>query len=398
MALHSPVHGALVVATAFGQLMQSAGGTRYAYPAISLAYKAGKPVYSALEGRARYVEREPGFGPAILVTAKSGAQVLYASFARPIRELAHTSIRVKAGQQIAVSGRSHLRFVYAPGGSVTSTGAQANPCGSGASNGASATISVMPESVAVTTRFHAVSVNGTPLPPGPFPSGSPDVPTPEGISAANVVSVQAVAPTIYEHSDTFASFYVVLCGNAVFATGHPRYAGPFPYPSPFASSTPPAVAPSLPPIVFFRDAGAYGTQLVEALPAPYARACPAPPPANTYTFTAPVFGQPGQTRYVYYWLNTLPPSPVPTDYVTFNVSDAKVVTMNPASPSPLPVFSAQPAPWPPPSPRGEMTAVGTGAATIQVQDALCNCPDAAINVTVLATPVPAPIPTPLPNT
>lgn len=401
--LVAPVRGTLRIAIAYGQLMLSAKSVRYAYPAIGLEGPAGKAVLAAFDGRARYVANEPGFGPSIVLTSKSGAQALYASFGRPIPALMRGAIRVRAGERIATSGLKHLRFAYAPAGKVTGAGTQINPCGSGASNGAGVSVSLMPLDVAVTARFHALALDGTPVPAGPYPSGSPDVPTPVDVAVASVVSAHALAPSVYEQSDTFSEFYVVLCGNAVFATGHARYAGPFPYPHPTASSAPPQVTPSLPPVVFFRDAGTYGSDLIEPLPAPYSRPCPAPPPANIYTFTAQVFGQVGQTNFMYYWLVTPTPSPsaspapAPTDFVTFKGYDTSVVTITP-SPSPLPVFSTQPPAWPPPSPRAEMRAAGVGTTTIEVDDSACMCTDHPITVTVKATPTAAPVPTPLPNT
>jgi hypothetical protein len=393
--LVAPVHGPLTIATAFGQLMETPRGVRYAYPGIALTAGAGKPVLAALSGRARYASNVAGFGPAIVVTASTGQELLYASFAHPIHELMRTNIRVKAGEKIAVTGNLHLRFFYAAAGNVAKPGTQTNPCG--ASYGAGAQISVMPQLVSVEARFHALSVDGSPVPTGPYPQESPDVSTPANLAVTSVVAAHEVTGTVYEHSDTFAGYYIVLCGNAVFATGHARYAGPFPYPNPTAAATPPAAAPSLPRVVFFRDAGKYGVQLLAPLPAPYAHACPAPPPANTYVFGNYVFGEPGQTKFVYYWLTTPTPSPVPTDFVSFSSSETTIVTVSPASPSPVPVFSTRPAPWPPPSPREEITATGTGATTIVVTDSSCQCTDAPLQITVNATPTPAPVPTPIPN-
>ncbi|HKE37234.1 MAG TPA: hypothetical protein VKB39_07375, partial [Candidatus Baltobacteraceae bacterium] len=166
-----------------------------------------------------------------------------------------------------------------------------------------------------------------------------------------------------------------------------------------ASPAVPLVTPSLPPLVFFRDAGELGKTLVAPLPAPYGRACPAPAPGNFYTFSSPVFNQVGQSKFVYYTANSPAPggTPVSGDTVTFAVSTPGVITVSPASPSPLPVFPTLPPPWPPPSPRADITAVGPGTATITVQDSSCTCTDAPITVTVNPTPTPAEIPTPIPN-
>jgi hypothetical protein len=398
-ALHSPVKGTPPISIAFGQLVADSSNTRYAFPGVEYAYHGGKYVYAATSGRATYYASLSGYGQAIVVKSAAGVETLYSGFARPVKQFVKSPrLKVKSGEVIAVAGALPLRFEYAPSGNVLAAGTQSNPCGSG-SDGASGTISIMPSEVAVFARFHALSLDGTPLPAGAYPSGSPDVATPSNLAVSNVIVAHAAAPAVYEHSDVFSGFYVVLCGNVVFAAGPLRSAGPFPYPSPTASSSAPLVTPSLPPLVFFRDPGRFGAALAAPLPAPYARGCPAPAPGNFYVFASPAFNEVGQTKYVYYTADTPQPgnTPIDNDTVTFTSSDASVVTTNPASPSPLAVFPTAPPPWPPPSPRADITAAGIGTATIAVYDSSCQCTDAPINVTVNPTPSPAPVPTPIPN-
>lgn len=378
---------------------------RYAFPGVEFAYHGGKYVFAATSGKATYFANVAGLGQAIVMQTQSGVETLYAGFGHPVRSFLKTPHRrVKAGQVIAIAGSQPLLFEYALAGNVLDAGTQTNPCGSG-SDSASGTMSVMPLDVAVYARFHTLSLDGTPLPTvtypsGSYPAGSPDVATPANLSVAGVLAAHVAIPTVYEHSDVFSSYYVVLCGNVVFATGPARY-HEFAYPNPTSSSVLPLVTPSLPPLVFFRDAGELGKTLTMPLPPPYNRACPAPAPANFYTFTSPVFNQVGQTKYVYYNANTPAPgstsTPLAGDTVTFTVSDTGVVTMTPMSPSPLPVFPTPPPVWPPPSPRADMRAAKVGTATIAVMDSSCTCTDAPIAVTVNPTPTPAEIPTPIPN-
>ncbi len=391
--LHSPVKGTPPIVVAFGELLMNSAKTRYAFPGVEFAYHGGKYVFAATSGNATYLPRAAGRGPAIVIKTSNGAETVVSGFAHPVESFLKTSHRrVKAGQVIAIAGMQPLRFEYSPAGKVLDAGTQANPCGSG-SNTASGTISVMPSNVAVYARFHALSLDGIPESPGPYPSGSPDVGTPSKLLVDDVVVAHSAVASVYEHSDVFSEFYVVLCGNVVFAKGPARYAGPFTYANPTASPAAPLVTPSLPPLVFFRDAGELGKTLLTKLPAPYGRPCPAPAPGNFYTFAAPVFNWIGQSKYAYYTAN----SQATGDTVTFAVSLPRVVTVNPASPSPLPVFPTIPPAWPPPSPRADITATGVGNAEITVYDSSCQCTDAPISVTVKPTPTPAEIPTPIPN-
>lgn len=397
--LHSPVKATPAIVVAFGELRMNSAKTRYAFPGVEFAYHGGKYVFAATSGKATYLADAAGLGPAIVIKTQSGVETVVSGFAHPVKSFLKTPHRrVKGGQVIAIAGTQPLRFQYAPTGNVLGTGTQANPCGS-AGNAASGTISVMPSDVAVYARFHALSLDGIPESPGPYPSGSPDVATPENLVVRDVAVSHSIVASVYEHSDVFSAFYIVLCGNVVFAKGPARYAGPFPYTNPTASSAAPLVTPSLPPLVFFRDSGKLGKTLVAPLPAPYGRACPAPAPGNFYTFSAPVFNWIGQSKFVYYTANTPAPgaTPVSGDTVTFAVSTPGIVTVNPVSPSPLPVFPTLPPAWPPPSPRADITATGVGKATISVFDSSCQCTDAPISVTVNPTPTPADIPTPIPN-
>jgi len=392
--LHNPVRGTPAVAVAFGELMVDAQGTRYAFPGVTLSYHRGG-VYAATSGKALYYKDEAG-GPAIVVAAKGGSQTLYAGFSHPVRELAAHPIEVKAGQLIAYAGPKDLLFEYAPSKGVLHAGNQVNPCGSTTSNGATGTIGLLfaQSSPMGWARFHTLSLDGVAFSPGPYPSGDPDVPTPENLSVGSVIGTHVVAPTVYQGDDIWSSYYVVLCGNVVFASGpNARYAGPFPYPNPTASSSPPLVTPSLPPLVFFRDAGTQGSALTQPLPQPYPYGCPAPDPPDYYTYSTPVFTADGESHFIYYTAKYGESN----DTVTFSSSNTAVVTVDPASPSPLPVFATAPPPWPPPSPRGHIVSAGTGAAAIAVYDSSCTCTDAPINVTVLPTPSPAPVPTPAPN-
>lgn len=386
--LVSPIAGTPVVGTAYGQLIQPANAARYAFTGVTFAYPSGKKVFAATSGTATYYADLKPYGAAIVIKSTSGAETLYASFARSVLKLSkkHTA-KVKAGQEIAVSGKSDLLYEYAPAGNIVEAGAQSNPCGT--SNGASGSISIMPSAVAVYARFHTLAVNGAPIAAGPYPSGDPDVPTPSTISAANTDQPATIAATMYERSDVSSGYYVVLCGNAVFKTGNARYAGPFTYTQGTTSVTT-AVPSPLPQVVFFRDPGTQSTSLIETLPAPYNQACPAPPPANVYVFASPTFYQIGQTEFAYYTSNTGQSG----DTVMFTSSSTTVVT---ASPSPLAVFATAPPTWPPPTPHADFTATGFGTATITVFDSSCACNDTAINVTVASPSPPAPVPSPLPN-
>lgn len=391
--LHSPVTGTPPIVLAFGELLMNSAKMRYAFPGVEFAYHGGKYVFAATPGKATYLRDAAGLGPAIVIKTQNGAETLVSGFAHPVKAFLKTSRRrVKAGQVIAIAGMQPLRFEYSPAGKILDAGTQSNPCGSG-SNAAGGTISVMPSNVAVYARFHALSLDGIPQSPGPYPSGSPDVATPSNILVDDVVVAHSAVASVYERSDVFSEFYVVLCGNVVFAKGPARYAGPFTYGDPTASPAAPLVTPSLPPLVFFRDPGELAKTLVTKLPAPYGRACPAPAPGNFYTFANPIFNWIGQSKYVYYTSN----SQTSGDTVTFAVSTPAVVTVNPASPSPLPVFATIPPPWPPPSPRADITATGVGSGTITVYDSSCQCTDAPITVTVNPTPTAAEIPTPIPN-
>jgi hypothetical protein len=403
--LHSPVKGNPAIVVAFGELRMNSAQTRYAFPGVEYAYHGGKYVLAATAGKATYFANVTGLGPTIVVKTQAGVQTLYSGFAHPVKAFLHTPHRrVKAGQVIAIAGTQPLRFEYAPSSNVLAAGTQSNPCGSG-SDSAGGTISVMPADVAVYARFHALSLDATPLPPvvyptnSPFyPAGSPDAATPSNLTVGNVVVAHVVTGSVYEHSDVFSSYYVVLCGNVVFASGPARYRS-FTYPNPTASPAMPLVTPSLPPLVFFRDAGELGKTLTAPLPAPYGRPCPAPAPANFYFFYSPVFNEVGQSKYVYYTASqpSPPATPVPDDTVTFSLSNSGVVTVNPVSPSPLPVFQYAPPGWPPPSPRADITAIGVGPVTITVTDASCPTCDGPISITVNPTPTPAEIPTPIPN-
>jgi hypothetical protein len=175
----------------------------------------------------------------------------------------------------------------------------------------------------------------------------------------------------------------VLCGNAVFQTGSARCTQQYPY-----SSGQSSASPAIPPIVFFRDAGNDGSALTAVLPQTNAP-CPAPSPANVYTFTAPVFNQIGQSEIVYYWCSSQP------DSMTFSTTDAAVAA---PSPSAVPIPSAAPTvpPWPPAS-YATFTATGYGNAQIVATDPGCTGNDTTFNVVVNHTPTPAPAPTPIPN-
>ena len=375
--------------------MVDRSGTRFAYPAVALKYGAHKHVYAAVAGTARYYPALAGFGKAIVIRTSGGAEVLYAGFAAPKGILAKRgSMRVKAGEVVAFSGASSLRFEYAPSGGVRNAGTQVNPCGTGASNGASGSIGVMPTSVPIEVRFHSLTLDGVAVSPGPYPAASPDVLTPQTLTAASTAVAHTIAASVYEPGDSFGSYYVVLCGNVVFATGrHARYAGPFTFADDGTSASP----SPLPNLVFFRDPGDQGASLIEPLPQPWGKACPAPPPAYVYNdnFAAPVFYWVGQSKFLYYWSINGQSG----DNVILSSSAASIVAVSPASPSPLPVFATEPPAWPPPSPRAEVVSTGVGTATIDQWDTSCGCYDSPnpIVVTVVPTPTPAPVPSPLPN-
>lgn len=391
--LKIPLTGTPVVATAFGQLMVDAQGTRYANPSVIFKYAAGRRVYASTGGVAHWYPALAGFGKTIVIHNASGVETLYGDLERAtITFSKHGIAGVKAGQQIALSGASNLPFEYARSGSVIAAGTQNNPCGSAANDGASATIDVMPQNVAVYARFHALSVDGVAESPGPYPVSSPDVATPATIASAHVVTPSTLAATVYERSDVWSNYYLVLCGNAAFATGPARYAGPFTYDE--NNTYVVQAQPSPPPVVFFRDAGDQAAALTAPLPqqagvpAP-AAGCPAAPPANVYVGTSLTYNQVGQTSWVYYWCNIAP------DSVTFTSNDPEVAI---ATPSPLTDYPAPQPNWPPPINHTDFIAKGIGSATIAVADVQCALSnDKPINVVVNATPSPAPAPTPMSN-
>jgi hypothetical protein len=240
-------------------------------------------------------------------------------------------------------------------------------------------------------RFHSLWLNGVAASPGPNHSDNPDVLTPSSISTATVNTATTVVPSVYEGGDSWGNYYVVLCGNAAFATGHERWAGPYTY-----TESPSAVVytiPSpLPAVVFFTDPGQNGPQLREPLPQPSgkptAAPCPAAPPADLYNFPTLTFNEVGQTEWVDYWCATSP------DTVTFTPGDPSIVTV---SPSPLTVYSSPQPAWPPPPNHADFVAKAIGSTQIVVSDTLCPNSDTPFSVTVLPTPSPAPVPTPMIN-
>jgi len=393
--LTSPVSGKPVVATAFGELLATSKGTRYAYSAVDFAYPAKKNVLSAMTGTARYYPALPNFGRALVVTGAHGAQTLYAGISKVKLALKDGRAHVVAGHAMALSSGPVLRFAYAPKGNVVAASARGNPCGAGNAT-ASGTVSVMPANVAVYARFHQMTIDGVPVSPGPYPSGNPDVATPLTISTTGVTSASTLLPTVYEDSDTWSSYYVVLCGNAVFATGaHERYAGPFPY-AESNSYVVDAVPSPLPQVVFFTDPGNNGAQLTEQLPQQTgqsaATACPAAPPPDFYVQYRVTFNEVGQTYWAYFWCS-LP------DSITLTSADTSVATV---SPSPLQDYSSPQPDWPPPAQRADFTAKSAGSTQISVDDPNCPAPAPTGNGTPFAivvnpTPSPAPLPTAIPN-
>ncbi len=388
--LSSPVAGAIVVDTAYGELFKTAKGARYVSSVAAFAYPAKKNVLSAMTGTARYYPALTGFGKTIIVTRSDGAQTLYAGIASLKIAFKKNVAHVLAGHAMALSAGPALRFAYAPAGGVVKASSRSNPCGSG-NTAATATVSVMPENVAVYARFHALTVNGVPVSPGPFPSGNPDVGTPASIASSNVAVPATLSPTVYERSDTFASYYVVLCGNAAFASGPARYAGPYAYANSQTSVVYATPSP-LPQVLFFTDPGANGADLTAQLPLPAGQAdsaaCPAAPPANFYNQYALTFNEVGQTYWVWYSCSISP------DTIALTPANTSVVT---ASPSPLTEYSSPQPNWPPPQYRADFTAKGVGGTTVTPSDSDCPDNDTAIAVTVNATPSPAPTPTAMPN-
>ncbi|MBV8490183.1 MAG: hypothetical protein JO199_06595 [Candidatus Eremiobacteraeota bacterium] len=390
-ALKSPVRTP-VVGTAFGQLMQDSKKRFYAFPGVVFT-GAHRTVFAATSGVATYYPKLGNDRAAIVIASSSGVQTLYGYLEKPLIALnAKHQATVTANQRIAISGNDGVLFEYSTG-SVRAAGMQLNPCGSGYS-GASAIITVMPAQAAVYARLHALSLNGIALTPGPYPSAtasaSPDVRTPATISVSNVVKVATAKADLYEHSDVFDGYYIVLCGNAVFQTGNARFTQEYSYPY-----GEPSAEPSIPPIVFFRDAGAYGSDLTQTLPSTADQACPAPPPENDYDWKNPVFNQVGQRAYVWAWCKPGPSAPQNPDVVNFASTDTSVVTASPAALT-LPTSAPPASPWPPPA-RDDLTATGYGNAVVNVTDP-DNCfYNGPITVHVNKPPTPAPVPTPIPN-
>ena len=380
--LHAPLSGALTVATAFGQLMAS-GGTRSAFSGVDFATKKGRLVYAATAGTVTYYASYKSYGKTAIVTAAGHAQTLYA----PVAFVGNPrSRKVKAGEAIAATAGAllHVRAADARGLDGPAA-AQLNPCGD--AEGAAGTIALMGESPAIDVELTTLTLDGVAL-PTPVPPGY--VTTPAVLSVAQVLPVHKYAFGVLEYGPAPGSYYVVLCGNVVFATGNPRAAGPFTL----------AQRATTPSLVFFRDAGTNGALLTTPLPA-YGRSCPAPAPPSGTFFLKPspappvlnvTFYQTGQTAWGY-WTS---PNGATGQTMQMAVGDASVVTVSPSS---VPIDATPPpTPYPPPSPFYTLTAAGIGSTQVTNTNTSCGCSAATIDVTVEATPTAAPVPSPLPNT
>lgn len=371
----APLAGTLGVVTAFGELEENPKtGIRWAARGVDLAAKAGQTVHAAQTGRLRYVAQYPPYGKSAILTAKGGAQTLYANLMGKSIPPPRT---IKKGEALGKASGPVLHFEI-----TDSTGlnggarAQLNPCGS--SDGATGTISILPASPSANVVFATLSLDSVPL-PTQSPGGN--VTTPATLTVSKVVPPHNWAWTPYQYGALVGSYYIVLCGNVVFQSGNARSTVLIP-----GSGT----VPKVPPLVFFRDAGKRGADLTAPLPSPYPRGCPAPAPVSG-SYSNWTFNQVGQTAWAY-WSD---PAATAGETVTMTV----VASPPPVSitPNPAPV-DVTPPPYPPP-PGSYYTVTAIAVGTSQITNVNSNGVTLSpITVTVNPTPTPAPVPTPMPNT
>jgi hypothetical protein len=375
----SPLAGKLTVVSAFGELT-SDKGLRSVTPGVGLATKVGQIVHAAQAGRAVYLLVRRGVQE-VTVTATDGTKVQYEVLldkngnGKPFKP--H---HVKAFEPLGQSAATTLHFkITVPSAVAGAPATQLNPCGP--ADGATGTISLLPVDAATDAVFATFTLNGVLL-PATAPGGL--VATPATLSVTQVVPRSSYGFTTYQYGAVPGSYYVVLCGNVVFATGpNLRYAGPIPVP---ATTSAPF---KLPALVFFRDPGAESALLTEPLPSAYgapAQPCPGPAPPST--------------QYGNWVLNAIGQSVIgewsgSTGTVAMTVTNPSVATV---TPNPAPVDLTPPPYPPPPGTYFSITAAGIGTTSITNVNTVTGATPAAISVTVLATPTPAPAPTPLPNT
>jgi hypothetical protein len=384
--LGAPLHGALKVETAFGQLLLNTKGTRFSAPFVLLGGAGGQHVYAAQSGTVTYYPNLVGsdgtaYGRgAIITNTANTAQTLYAPLdfkATP------KSRKIAAGAALGIA-KGSLYFQYASCVSlecVLTASKAANPCG--IANDATGTISVIPAIVGINTMLDTFKLDGT-----AFPTSAPGgvVGTPLQLSVPTVVAPHTFHFLVKEFrnpGDAWSPYYIVLCGNVAFASGPARYAGPFQFLS----------TASLPNLIFFRDPGAQGASLTAPLPV-YGNACPAPLPANLSNLYAPIFNERGQSNWG--WWCCYPGN----DTMNELSSNPAVVTVTPSS---VPILPVAPSPSNSPS-SGDVyviTAASPGIAKITSSfggptPAPAPTPSPII-VTVNPTPSPAPAPTPMPN-
>ena len=140
---HAPLVGDPAVVTAFGQLEYESKTKVYSVAqGVDLASKPGQIVRSAQAGRLAYRSIE-GFRKAAIVTGKNGAQTLYG----PLEGNAPfpKGKAVAAGAIVGRAERASLHFeITGTQGLAGGRAAQENPCG--LADGASGTVSLLPES------------------------------------------------------------------------------------------------------------------------------------------------------------------------------------------------------------------------------------------------------------
>jgi hypothetical protein len=372
----APFVGALVVETAFGQL-ETVSGTRSAASGVDLGTTRLHAVRAAQGGRVRYYAAFRGYQNVAVVTAKSGVQMLYAPLYFPKKKVPRNR-NIRSGADLGKAATRTLHFEITDGTDPSDPeNEQLNPCGD--ADGASGTISIV-ASPGVNVTFSTFSLDGI-----AFPTSAPG----GMVSTPVVMSVDKVGPLhgwgfgTTEFGVTAGSFNIVLCGNVVFQTGDPRFSVTIPVTG---------TTPTLPKLVFFRDAGSSAStpNLSENLPPQFTRPCPAAPPVagSTYALLMTV-GQIAQ--------GTWTTSDATQEWMSMTSSSPAIASVSPSASPGVPILTTAP-PYPPPL--GDyytITANAPGTAVITDINTATMVTAAPISVTVRSTPTIAPWPTPMPN-
>jgi hypothetical protein len=369
----APLIGKLVVATAFGQL-EFNGTDRSAFSGVDLATTRLHHVRAAQTGKLRYYVSFRGYTSVAVVTAKGGAETLYAPLYFAKKRPHVRSIR--AGEILGETGSTTLHFEITDGTDPSSPAdEQLNPCGD--ADGASGTMSIVAASPDANVTFTTFALDGVAF-PTPGPGGI--VTTPVTMSVTKVGPLHAWSFGTKQFGVVEGAFNIVLCGNVVFQKGSPRF-------SPSIPATGGNI--TLPPLVFFRDAGASKNLLTENLPPGYTRACPAAPPVSGSTLNLLMsVGQIAQGDWT--------TADASQESMSMTSGSSTVASVSP-SPGPVPILTSPP-PYPPNT--GQyytITANAVGTTVITDINTTTQVTASPIAVTVRETPTVAPWPTPMPN-